>query len=80
MGSSYTSHSPFTASCLLIAIMQSQELDFLQMPVLSHRRVPLAVWVGQPAKKNVGSGLTVEPDVGGALPSRMIRDSSPGKT
>ena len=56
IGSSYTSYSPFTASCLLIAIMQSQELDFLQMFVLPDRRVPLAVWVAQPAKKRrVGS-------------------------
>ena len=31
IGSSYTSYSPFTALCLLIAIMQSQELDFLQI-------------------------------------------------
>ena len=62
IGSSYTSHSPFTASCLLIAIMQSQELDFRQMTVLSDRQVPLAVWVAQPTKKNVGSGSTVRPD------------------
>ena len=47
---------PFTASCLLIAIIQSQELDFLQMTVLSDRQVPLAVWVAEPAKKRwVGS-------------------------
>ena len=49
IGSFYRSYSPFTASCLLIAIMQSQELDFLQMTVLSDRQVPLAVWVAQPA-------------------------------
>ena len=56
IGSFYTSYSPFTASCLLIAIMQPQELDFLQMTVLSDRQVPLAVWVAQPAKKRrVGS-------------------------
>ena len=54
IGSSYISHFPFTASCLLIAIMQSQELDFLQMPVLSDRQVPLAMWVAQPAKKRWG--------------------------
>ena len=66
IGSSYTSYSPFTASCLLTAIMQSQELDFLHMTVLSDRRVPLAVWVAQPAK-NVGSCLIVGPDVGGDL-------------
>ena len=36
--------------------MQSQELDFLQMTMLSDRRVPLAVWVAQPAKKRrIGS-------------------------
>ena len=36
--------------------MQSQELDFLQMPVLSDRQVLLAVWEAQPAKKRrVGS-------------------------
>ena len=51
IGSPYTSYSPFTASCLLIAIMQSQELDFLKMSVLSDRKVPLAAWVAQPAKK-----------------------------
>ena len=39
IGSFYTSYSPFTASCLLIAIMQSQELDFLQMTVLFDRQV-----------------------------------------
>ena len=57
IGSSYTSYSHFTASCLLIAIMQSQELDIVQlMTVLSDRHVPLAVWVAQPAKKlQVGS-------------------------
>ena len=43
IGSSYICYSPFTASCLLIAIMQSQELDFLQMTVLSDRQVPLAI-------------------------------------
>ena len=64
--SSYTSYSPFTASGLLIAIMTSQELDFLQMPVLSDRQVPLAAWMAQPAKK-VGSGLTVGPDASGVL-------------
>ena len=51
IGSPYTSYSPFIASCLLIAIMQSQELDFLKMTVLSDRKVPLAAWVAQPAKK-----------------------------
>ena len=39
IGSFYTSYSPFTASCLLIAIMQSQELDFLQMTELFDRQV-----------------------------------------
>ena len=58
-------------------IMQSQELDFLQMTVLSDRQVPLAVWVAQPAKtnkkknkkkkKNVGSDLTVGPDASEVL-------------
>ena len=66
IGSFYTSYSPFTASCLLRAIMQSQELDFLQMTVLSDRQVPLIVWAAQPAK-NVGSGLTVWPDASRVL-------------
>ena len=55
-GNNFIGSSPFTASCLLIVIMQSQELNFLQMTVLSDHQVPLAVWVGQPAKKRrVGS-------------------------
>ena len=59
IGCSYTSYSPFTASCLLIAIIQSQESDFLQMTILSDRQVPLAVSVAQPAKKRrVGSDVS----------------------
>ena len=37
------------------------------MTVLSDCQFPLAVWVAQPAKKNVGSGLTVGPDASGVL-------------
>ena len=61
IGSSYTSYSPFTASCVLIAFMQSQELDFLQITVLSDRRVHWR-YGSHSRQKNVGSGLTVWPD------------------
>ena len=37
IGSSYTRYSPFSASCLRITITQSQDLNFLQMTVLSDR-------------------------------------------
>ena len=37
------------------------------MAVLSDRHVPLAVWVAQPARTNVRSGLTVESDASGVL-------------
>ena len=68
IGSSYTNYYHFTVSCLLMTIMQSQELDFLQMPVLSDRQVPLAVWVAQPAKKRrVGSDRRARPQWSSSL-------------
>ena len=76
--SPYTNYSPFTASCLLIAIMQSQELDFLQMHVLSDRHVPLAIWVAQPAKKGgVGSDRRARRQCGSSLRVELHRRSDP---
>ena len=66
IGFSYTSCSPFTASCLLIVIMQSQELDFYKsLYCLTIRLTWRYGWHSR--RKNVGSGLTVGPDASGVL-------------